>query len=245
MSPSIRPIILAGGLGTRLRPRTGHLPKPLLPVDGRPLLWYGLRACRDDGLMPTIVTLDYKSELIRHYFAGADVDFRCMPGIGMAEAVLQVAEGDVADGYLGMSADVILPPSAVQEIVADFATHKKDTVLITRLPQPGHKKWDFEIVEQRLRDIHLRDTLTCYERVLVIFRRNSLIRLGATLPRPVVDAQAGSPFAGFQSGWILLLKALVKCDVPVRARVTDTPVCNVNVPGDFPKAERFVHDHYQ
>ena len=243
MERRIRPIILAGGLGTRLRPRTEYLPKPLLPIDGRPLLWYGLRALSGALVLPPIVSLDYKGDLIRAFFANGEADFRVMPGISMAETVVEIAEREEAEGFLGMSADVILPPSVIREIVTDFNEHGQDTVLITRLPQAGHKKWSFEITGETLSDICLHETLTRFERVVVVFRRDSLLRIAAQLPRPITDAPSESPYAGFQSGWILLLKALTNSGFVVRARLTDIPICNINVSSDFAAAERFVHEH--
>ena len=60
---------MAGGLGTRLRPLTDEVPKPLLPIGGRPILELILRQLRDAGVDEVYVSLGYKGDLIRSYFA--------------------------------------------------------------------------------------------------------------------------------------------------------------------------------
>ena len=57
-------VILAGGLGTRLRPFTDGRPKPLFPVGGRPFLDYLLYQMRDWGITRVLLLLGYKAEQI-------------------------------------------------------------------------------------------------------------------------------------------------------------------------------------
>jgi len=61
----MKAMILAAGLGTRLRPLTDHLPKPLLPIDGRPLIEYTLLLLRKYGLIDVVINLHYQGEKIR------------------------------------------------------------------------------------------------------------------------------------------------------------------------------------
>ena len=58
-------VIQAGGLGTRLRPYTLVLPKPLMPVCGTPVLELTLKWLRRNGITKTIVTLGHLSSLIK------------------------------------------------------------------------------------------------------------------------------------------------------------------------------------
>ncbi|HUK56764.1 MAG TPA: NDP-sugar synthase [Nitrospiria bacterium] len=57
-------MILAAGLGTRLRPLTNHLPKPLLPLDEKPLIEYTLHLLRQYGLTDVIINLHYHGDKI-------------------------------------------------------------------------------------------------------------------------------------------------------------------------------------
>ena len=55
-------IILAGGLGTRLRPFTDHTPKPLLPVKGKPIVQYAIENLKKYGVKNIILSTGYKAE---------------------------------------------------------------------------------------------------------------------------------------------------------------------------------------
>jgi len=57
-------IILAAGLGIRLRPLTDNLPKPLLPVGGRPLIYYNLLLLKSYGITDILVNVHYQAKKI-------------------------------------------------------------------------------------------------------------------------------------------------------------------------------------
>ena len=61
-------VILAGGKGTRLRPLTYSIPKPLLPIGRQPILEIIIERLRDHDFKEIILTVEYKAELIRSYF---------------------------------------------------------------------------------------------------------------------------------------------------------------------------------
>jgi dTDP-glucose pyrophosphorylase len=61
-------VVMAGGFGTRLRPLTEDLPKPMLPVGDRPLLEWTLEQLRRAGIRRVNVTTHYKAEKITNYF---------------------------------------------------------------------------------------------------------------------------------------------------------------------------------
>jgi NDP-sugar pyrophosphorylase family protein len=58
-------IILAGGLGTRILERSGELPKALVPVLGKPFLYYQLEWLAQQNVRDVVMSVGYKSELIR------------------------------------------------------------------------------------------------------------------------------------------------------------------------------------
>ena len=61
----IRAMILAAGLGTRLRPLTDHTPKPLLDVGGRPMIAYPLLLLRSAGIREVLINLHHLGDQIR------------------------------------------------------------------------------------------------------------------------------------------------------------------------------------
>lgn len=69
--PSQRPMkaaIFAGGLGTRLAEMTDSLPKPMVEVGGRPILWHVMKSYAAHGIREFVIALGYKGELVKDYF---------------------------------------------------------------------------------------------------------------------------------------------------------------------------------
>ena len=65
----MRAVILAGGLGTRLRPYTTIIPKPLVPVGDRPILEHILRQLAGAGVNHVDMSVSHLGELIQVYFS--------------------------------------------------------------------------------------------------------------------------------------------------------------------------------
>jgi len=71
-------IILAGGFGTRLAEYTDVIPKPMVPIGGKPILWHIMKSYANYGHNDFYVALGYKSEVIKEYFLnyhGLNSDF--------------------------------------------------------------------------------------------------------------------------------------------------------------------------
>lgn len=64
----LRAVVMAGGYGTRLRPLTEELPKPMLPVGSRPLLELIVEQLRQAGIRQVNVATHYKGDLIAEHF---------------------------------------------------------------------------------------------------------------------------------------------------------------------------------
>ncbi|EIU0863969.1 nucleotidyltransferase family protein [Campylobacter coli] len=61
-------IVLAGGLGTRLKSVVQDLPKPMAPINGKPFLAFVLEYLKKQGITEIILSVSYKYELIQEYF---------------------------------------------------------------------------------------------------------------------------------------------------------------------------------
>ncbi len=71
-------IILAGGFGSRLSEFTNVIPKPMVPIGGKPILWHIMNRYSKFGYKDFSVALGYKAEVIKNYFANyrvANSDF--------------------------------------------------------------------------------------------------------------------------------------------------------------------------
>lgn len=61
-------VIMAGGLGTRLKPLTQEIPKPMLKVGADPILQHIINNFKQYGYNKIIITVNYKAEIIENYF---------------------------------------------------------------------------------------------------------------------------------------------------------------------------------
>jgi glucose-1-phosphate cytidylyltransferase len=59
--------ILAGGLGTRLAEETEALPKPMIEIGGKPMLWHIMKQYAHHGFSDFVIALGYKGEVIKRY----------------------------------------------------------------------------------------------------------------------------------------------------------------------------------
>ena len=64
----MKAILLAGGLGTRIREETEFRPKPMVEVGGRPILWHIMKNLAHFGITDFIIAAGYKSHMIKEYF---------------------------------------------------------------------------------------------------------------------------------------------------------------------------------
>lgn len=61
-------LIMAGGLGTRLRPLTDDIPKPMLKVGNKPILETIIEQFKDYGFTNILISVNYKADIIENYF---------------------------------------------------------------------------------------------------------------------------------------------------------------------------------
>ncbi len=132
----MKAVILAGGEGTRLRPMTCNLPKPLVPVAGKPVLEYILTLLAENGCDEAVIAVHYRYEKIeRHFsqgrFMGIKIRFsRETEPLGTAGCVKKAA-ADFNDDFVVISGDAICD----FKLSEAFEFHRKnnaDATIITR-----------------------------------------------------------------------------------------------------------------
>lgn len=104
-------IILAGGMGTRLRPLTYTLPKPMLPVAGRPALAHIVESLAAAGCEEVIITTNYLAELIEEKLneMGLPIPVRCVKEdkpLGTAGCIKNL-EAELADEFIVVQGDAV------------------------------------------------------------------------------------------------------------------------------------------
>jgi glucose-1-phosphate cytidylyltransferase len=84
----VKVVILAGGLGTRLREETEYRPKPMVEIGGRPILWHIMKTYACYGHTDYVICLGYKGDVVRDYFLNYEThhrDFTVTLGQGLRE----------------------------------------------------------------------------------------------------------------------------------------------------------------
>jgi dTDP-glucose pyrophosphorylase len=74
-TPPLRPnlmVIMAGGMGTRLRPHTEKCPKPLLPVAGKPMLEHIIERAKLEGFSQFVLAIHYLGHMIEDHFGNGE-----------------------------------------------------------------------------------------------------------------------------------------------------------------------------
>ena len=113
-----RAVVLAAGLGKRLRPLTERWPKPVLPIDGVPVLQLVLRELEDAGCTDVTVVVGHLAEQVRR-LVGNRVRYAIQEeqlGSGHAAAV-----AEAEPPYLVVGADTAFTPGDVGRFVRTFA----------------------------------------------------------------------------------------------------------------------------
>ena len=64
----MKAVLLAGGLGTRMREETEYRPKPMVEIGGRPVVWHIMKNLAQFGIDEFVVATGYKHEMIKDYF---------------------------------------------------------------------------------------------------------------------------------------------------------------------------------
>jgi len=108
----VKAVIMAGGEGTRLRPLTSNVPKPMLPLVNRPMMEHIVDLLRRHGITEIVVTLAFMPNIIRNYFGdGSEFGVRMvyateeMP-LGTAGSVRN-ASAELDDTFIVISGDVL------------------------------------------------------------------------------------------------------------------------------------------
>jgi len=139
----IKALILSGGKGTRLRPITYTSAKQLVPVANKPILFYGLEAVRDAGIVDVgIVVGDTADEVKQAVGTGAKLGLRVEyirqdAPLGLAHAV-KVSEGYLGDDSFVMYLGDNLLKNGITSLVTEFAAGGCDAqILLARVKNPS------------------------------------------------------------------------------------------------------------
>lgn len=150
-----RAMVLAAGLGTRMRPITDTIPKPLVEVAGRTLLDRALDRLEETGVTEVVVNVHYLRDKIEHHLRGrrcprvrmsAEPE-RLETGGGVARALPLLGEGP----FFVVNSDIVLlngPHAALVNLAAAWRDEHMDALLLLHptVEAPGYEgSGDFEM----------------------------------------------------------------------------------------------------
>ena len=138
----MKAVVMAGGEGTRLRPMTASMPKPLLPVVNRPIMEHVLRLLKRHGLTDTVVTVQFLASLVRNYFGdGEELGMKLTYAneekpLGTAGSVKNAEDALKDDSFLVISGDALTDFDLTELMEFHRAKGAMVTVCLTRVPNP-------------------------------------------------------------------------------------------------------------
>ena len=143
-------VIMAGGKGSRLRSITNdEIPKPMVPVDGKPLLEYQVEALKEYGIKKIVMIVGHLGEKIMDHFKdgkdfGVDVDYIVEKDpLGTAGAFYYLKDKTDAKDFLLVFGDVFFDIDF--DRMEDF--HFKNDALTTLLAHPNGHPYDSDLIQ--------------------------------------------------------------------------------------------------
>ena len=130
----MKAVILAGGLGTRLQPYTNSLPKPMLPLDKKPILEHLIDWVKKNGLTEIVLCVSYKRKKIQDYFKdgakfGVKIEYAISKKPLATAGQLKTAEKFIDDTFVCLYGDSIYNFS-LKNMISDHK-RKKSTITMS------------------------------------------------------------------------------------------------------------------
>ncbi len=137
----MKAVIMAGGFGTRLRPLTSNVPKPMVPVANRPMMEHIVELLKLHGITEIVSTLFYQPETIQSHFGdgsrfGIKMQYRKAEADYGTAGSVRNAKDFLDQRFLIISGDVLTDFDLTKAIQYHESKKAKATLLLTRVPNP-------------------------------------------------------------------------------------------------------------
>lgn len=151
----MKTVIMAGGKGTRIASVAGHIPKPMIPIQGKPVLEHEIECLRSQGFTDIIITVGHLGHVIMDYFGdgsgispatgrpfGVRIQYYVEEEpLGTAGALFRIRD-QLTEDFLLLNADAVFD--------VDFrrftAFHKSHGGLVTLFTHPNSHPYDSSLV---------------------------------------------------------------------------------------------------
>lgn len=139
----MKALFLAGGMGTRLKPLTDDLPKPMVPMMVKPLMERNMLKLKECGVDEIVLSTSYKPQKIKEYFGdgaklGLKIHYVCedIP-LGTGGAIKNT-QGFFDDTFIIFNADILSNINIIDMLKFHKEKHASVTIAVTRVENPSH-----------------------------------------------------------------------------------------------------------
>jgi NDP-sugar pyrophosphorylase family protein len=236
---SRRAVILAGGKGTRLRPYTVVLPKPLMPIGEYPILEVIIRQLISAGIDHITLAVNHQAEIIRAFFQngerwGIRIDYSLEEQPLSTMGPLKLIH-DLPENFLVMNGDVLTD----LDFVAFHDAHVEQGNIFTIASKRREQRIDYGVLD------------TNENGILTGFREKPAMEYEVSMGIYMVSREAMSFIpAGRPYGFDNLMLDLLAAGKPARVRPFEGYWLDIGRPDDYMKAieefdamkSKFIHD---
>ena len=140
-------VIMAGGKGTRIAEVNSHVPKPMIPIDGKPILKYQIETVSRQGYRDIILVVGHMEQVIKDYFGdgttlGVKIRYIVEESpLGTAGA-LYFLKDEISEDFLLLNGDIIFDV----DIQRFLEYHEKQGTMATILTHPNSHPYDSGII---------------------------------------------------------------------------------------------------
>jgi len=233
----ITAVVLAGGLGTRLRSVLPDLPKPMAPVNGRPFVEWVVRYLAAQGIQRVVISTGYRADVIASHFEREPVR-----GVSV-RCVAEPESLGTAGGFLYSVRATAEPPAAWLVVNGDSLTLAPLQSLFAGLEDP---EVNGSLLAIAVPDASRYGTVEANARgELIAFHEkrpgSGLINAGVYLFRAaLVEAFPGGKPLSFERD---VFPFLVREGRRIKVCVTQADFLDIGTPESLPMAEGFVREH--
>ena len=139
----MKAVVLAGGKGTRLRPLTFSIPKPLLPIAEKPILEIILKNLKKFGITDILISIGFKGEKIKEYFGDGK-------RFGVNITYIEEDEPLGTAGPLKLAKKFLKSSFIALNLIAGFIVALKDSSSPLLRIQAAHSALTFKALKTRL-----------------------------------------------------------------------------------------------
>ncbi|KAF0135318.1 MAG: D-glycero-D-manno-heptose 1-phosphate guanosyltransferase [Candidatus Saganbacteria bacterium] len=137
-------VILAGGAGTRLKPLTDNIPKPMIDINGKPFILYIIEYLKKSGIKNVVLCTGYLADKISDYFGngkkyGVDIRYSVEKKFLGTAGAIKLADNLLEDEFFVLNGDTYLPIDYT-DVLRKFKEKNKTGLMVAY----DHSEWTAE-----------------------------------------------------------------------------------------------------